>query len=221
MPIARRPLMIALAALPLTVGAVLAQQSSIGAANSTTQAQPQRVQPAQPGQRNQNQSGTGQQTRNQQGSGTNYADVYLQKLAAGLGISLDRLKAAALAAGNATIDQGVKSGDIAANRAADMKSRLKDHPFGLLGGRGTGGPGGPGGRGLHGPDGRDGGREESFILDPSGPPAFAAFIRLTPDLVDEIRRAEESGGAARIMFNSGINPAENVSSPRPPSVVWF
>ncbi|XP_044982882.1 dentin sialophosphoprotein [Hordeum vulgare subsp. vulgare] len=54
------------------------------------------------------------------------------------------------------------------------------------------------------------GREESFSLESSGPPAFAAIIRLTPDLVDEIRRAEEAGGGARIMFNSSINPAENV-----------
>ena len=156
----RKTPLIALAALPLTVGAVLAQQSSPAAAGSAAQAQqtqPQRVQPAQPGQRNQNQSGTGQQTQRQQGSGTNYADVYLQKLAAGLGVSLDKLKAAALAAGNATVDQGVNSGDIAANRAADMKTRLKDQPFGLLGGRGMGGPGGPGGRGMHGPGGRDGG----------------------------------------------------------------
>uniref|UniRef100_A0ACD5XH98 Uncharacterized protein n=1 Tax=Avena sativa TaxID=4498 RepID=A0ACD5XH98_AVESA len=54
------------------------------------------------------------------------------------------------------------------------------------------------------------GREEAFSLESSGPPAFAALIRLTPDLIDEIRRAEEAGGAARIMFNSNINPAENI-----------
>lgn len=173
----RKTPLIALAALPLTVGAVLAQQSSAAAATPTTQAQPQRVQPVQPGQRNQNQSGTGQQR--QQGSGTNYAEVYLQKLAAGLGISLDKLKAAALAAGHATIDQGVKSGDISANRAADMKTRLKDRPFGLLGGRGLGRPGGPGGRGMHGPGGQGGprgrtdapdgvpGQGESGTVDPS------------------------------------------------------
>lgn len=153
----RKTPLIALAALPLTVGAVLAQQSSTATANPATQAQPERVEPAQLGQRNQNQqnrSGTGQQTQRQQGSGTNYADVYLQQLSAGLRISLDKLKAAALAAGNATLDQGVKSGDIAANRAADMKTRLKVHPFGLLSGRGMGG------RHMDGPDrrgGRDGG----------------------------------------------------------------
>lgn len=143
----RKTPLIVLAALPLTLGAVLAQQSApvTAAADATAQAQQprtQRVQPAQP--------------RAQ--SGTNDGDVYLQKLAAGLGISLDTLKAAALAAGNATIDQGVKNGDIASNRAADMKTRLKDNPFGLLRGGGRGGPdGGPGGRGMHGPGGRGGG----------------------------------------------------------------
>jgi hypothetical protein len=64
------------------------------------------------------------------------------------------------------------------------------------------------------------GSEESFSLESSGPPAFAALIRLTPDLIDEIRRAEEAGGGARIMFNSDINPLENVSS-LSPSVVGF
>lgn len=157
----RKTPLIVLAALPLTVGAVLAQQSApvTAAADATAQAQQprtQRVQPAQPGQRGAAGTQTPAQPRAQ--SGTNDGDVYLQKLAAGLGISLDTLKAAALAAGNATIDQGVKNGDIASNRAADMKTRLKDNPFGLLRGGGRGGPdGGPGGRGMHGPGGRGGG----------------------------------------------------------------
>uniref|UniRef100_A0A0D9VQH3 OCEL domain-containing protein n=1 Tax=Leersia perrieri TaxID=77586 RepID=A0A0D9VQH3_9ORYZ len=55
-------------------------------------------------------------------------------------------------------------------------------------------------------------RDESFSLESHGPPAFAAIVRLTPDLIDEIRRAEESGSGARIKFNPNmINPAENVS----------
>ncbi len=160
--------LIALAALPLTVGAVLAQQTGTAATGTAatgtaTQAQPtpQRVQPAQPGQR-QNRPG-----QTSQASGTNYADVYLQKLAAQLGISLDKLRAAALAAGNATIDQGVKAGDIASNRAADMKARLQNDPFGMFGGRGMGGPGG-GGRGMHGPGGRDGGPRGGLDA-PDGP----------------------------------------------------
>ncbi|QFP76393.1 hypothetical protein [Deinococcus sp. AJ005] len=147
----RKTPLIVLAVLPLTVGAVLAQQAGTAAADATVQAQqaqPQRVQPAQPGQR----GAAGTQTRTR--SGTNYGDVYLQKLAVQLGISLEKLKAAALAAGNATIDQGVKDGNIAVNRAADMKTRLKDNPFSMLGGRGMGGPGG---RGMHGPGGRGGG----------------------------------------------------------------
>lgn len=73
------------------------------------------------------------------------------------------------------------------------------------------------------PRGRGGaaaGREESFSLESSGPPAFAAIIRLTPDLVDEIRRAEESGSGARIKFNPNMyNSSENVSfPPLPPSI---
>ncbi|GGO22847.1 hypothetical protein [Deinococcus humi] len=172
--------LIALAALPLTVGAVLAQQSA--ATDATTQAQqPQRVQPTQPGQRNQ--GGTGTQTAPGVQSGTNYADVYLQKLAAGLGISLDRLKAAALAAGNATIDQGVKNGDIAANRATDMKTRLKDNPFGMLGGRGMGGPGGPGGRGMHGPGGRGGGPRGAMDV-PDGTQGQTDSGPVDPNAVD-------------------------------------
>lgn len=56
------------------------------------------------------------------------------------------------------------------------------------------------------------GREEAFCLESSGLPAFAAIIRLTPDLVDEIRRTEEAGGGARIKFNPNMyNSSENVS----------
>ncbi|KAK3150700.1 hypothetical protein QOZ80_3AG0236550 [Eleusine coracana subsp. coracana] len=55
------------------------------------------------------------------------------------------------------------------------------------------------------------GREEAFRLESGGSPAFAAIIRLTPDLVDEIRRAEEAGGGARIKFNPNMyNSSENV-----------
>jgi WD and tetratricopeptide repeat-containing protein 1 len=57
------------------------------------------------------------------------------------------------------------------------------------------------------------GRDEAFRLESSGPPAFAALIRLTPDLIDEIRRAEEAGGGARIKFNPNVNnSSDNVST---------
>jgi hypothetical protein len=160
---------------------VLAQQAGTATADAPQAQQPQRVQPTQPGQRNQ--GGAGTQTASGPRSGTNYGEVYLQKLAAQLGISLDRLKAAALAAGNATIDQGVKSGDLAANRAADMKSRLKDHPFGMLGGRGMGGPGGPGGRGMHGPGGHRGGPRGEMGA-PDGTQGQADSGTVDPNAVD-------------------------------------
>lgn len=136
--------LIAVAALPLTVGLVFAQTSG------TAQA-PQRVQPLQPGQssQNQNQQGQNQQGQTQQNqrqqSGTNYGDVFIQKLAAQLGITVEKLKAAATAASKSTIDQGVKAGDFPADMAQNMTQRLQDDPFALAGGRG-----GRGGHGMHG-----------------------------------------------------------------------
>jgi hypothetical protein len=55
-------------------------------------------------------------------------------------------------------------------------------------------------------------REETFSLESGGLPDFASIIRLTPDLVDEIRRCEAQGGTARIKFGSNsLNSSENVS----------
>ena len=136
--------LIAFASLPLTVGLVFAQ-----AGTGTTAQQPQRVQPTQPGGQSTSGSTTPQGQQNQQRpqpSGTNYADVFLQKLAAQLGVSLDKLKSAATAAGNATIDQGVKAGDFPNDMATNMKQRLQTDPFALAGGRG--GPGGGHGHGM-------------------------------------------------------------------------
>ncbi len=122
----RTALLALVAALPLTAGLVFAQATS---------AQPQRVQPAQPGQGQNTRPGT---TPGRQTSATNYTDLFLQRLAAGLGVSVERLRAAAVAAGNATIDQAVRGGDISQDRAADLKARLQDAPlnFGRFGGRG-------------------------------------------------------------------------------------
>lgn len=152
--------LIAFAALPLTLGLVVAQTQSSQA--------PQRVQPVQPGQSAQQNPSTQQRQGTQtpgiqqrQQSGTNYADVFLQKLAAQLGITVERLKAAAIAAGGATIDQGVQAGDFPSDRAAELKGRLQDNPLSF--GHGFGGPGGRGGHG-HGPHGDrdgDGGRGSS------------------------------------------------------------
>ncbi|XP_058113163.1 uncharacterized protein LOC131256127 [Magnolia sinica] len=47
--------------------------------------------------------------------------------------------------------------------------------------------------------------EETFSLVSSDPLAFGMIIRLTPDLVEEIRRVEAQGGTARIKFDSNPN----------------
>lgn len=108
----KRSLLLALAALPLSAGLVFAAGTS-----SIT------PQPAQPGQT--------------QGQGrTPYTDVFLQKLAAQLGLSVDRLRAAATSAANATIDQAVRAGDLPQNRAAELKARVQVAPLNFgLGGR--------------------------------------------------------------------------------------
>ena len=145
----RLPL-IAQAALPQTVGLVFAQQGSASTAADTTAQAPQRVKPAQPGQ-TQNGQTQGQQDRAAR-SGTNYADTFIKNLAAQLNTTPEKLKAAAVKAGTTTIDAAVKAGDIPADRAADMKTRLAENPF-AFGGRG------PGGRGDHGPRDGNGARD--------------------------------------------------------------
>ncbi|KAL2937646.1 Phenylalanine--tRNA ligase beta subunit [Bienertia sinuspersici] len=47
--------------------------------------------------------------------------------------------------------------------------------------------------------------EESFSLISADPPAFAAIIRLAPDLVDEIKRAESLSLPPQIKFHSNPN----------------
>ncbi|MPY65533.1 hypothetical protein F8S09_02340 [Deinococcus sp. SDU3-2] len=127
-----RQTLFALAAVPLTAGLVLAASGTTSQAPSTqapsTQT-PQQVQPAQPG--------TSQtQPSQNQATGTNYADVFLQKLAAALGVSVERLKAAALSAGSATVDQAVGAGDLSAEQAARIKERMQNDPLRFGFGRG-------------------------------------------------------------------------------------
>ncbi|GAA5512962.1 hypothetical protein Dcar01_01686 [Deinococcus carri] len=143
----RAPLIALAAALPLTAGLVFA---------AGTSATPQRVQPAQPGQQAPGTAGgpAGQTAPQRSQSGTNYEGVFLQKLAAQLGISVERLRAAAVAAGSATIDQEVRAGDIPSDRAAGMKGRLQQNPLGF-GGRGGHGPRGHHRGGQDGPRGFD------------------------------------------------------------------
>lgn len=54
--------------------------------------------------------------------------------------------------------------------------------------------------------------EESFNLVTGNPLNFAMIIRLAPDLVEEIKRVESQGSAARIKFDANANnSAGNVS----------
>lgn len=129
----RLPLMV-MAALPLTTGLAFAQTNGGSSTNSATPP-PQRMQPAPP-----NRVRPTQQGQPQQPSRTNYADVFLQKLAAALGTTPEKLKAAAVTAGNATLDQGVKAGDFPHERANHLKQRLQNNPFALASGR-TAAPG--------------------------------------------------------------------------------
>lgn len=49
------------------------------------------------------------------------------------------------------------------------------------------------------------GAEETFSLVTGNPLNFAMIIRLAPDLVEEIKRVEAEGGAARIKFDANAN----------------
>lgn len=54
--------------------------------------------------------------------------------------------------------------------------------------------------------------EETYSLVTGNPLDFAMIIKLTPDLVDEIKRAESQGGSARIKFHAiANNSSGNVS----------
>ncbi|GAA0520647.1 hypothetical protein [Deinococcus depolymerans] len=189
-PLKTRLPLIALATLPLTVGLVFAQQGGAGTSASNTTAAPQRVKPAQPGQ-TQNGPAQNSQTQGQQDraarSGTNYADTFIKNLAAQLNTTPEKLRAAAVKAGTTTIDAAVKAGDIPADRAADMKARLAENPFGFGGGRGHGM------RGDHGPrDGQRGPRGQQ-----PGAPAGSA------DQGGTYQGGTDQGGAAASDTTSG------------------
>ena len=142
-PLKNRLPLIAFAALPLTIGLGFAQQGTAAITDITAQAQ----QGAQRGQ------GQGQQDRAAR-SVTNHADTFVKNLATQLNTTPEKLRAAAVKAGNATIDAAVKAGEIPTERAAEMKQRLAENPFAFGGGRGPGGPGHRDGEPHRGPRGQ-------------------------------------------------------------------
>jgi uncharacterized protein YidB (DUF937 family) len=76
---------------------------------------------------------------------TNYGEVFTAKLAGALGVDQSRLTDAVKKAQSDTIDEAVARGDLAKNRADEMKQRLPQGGPGLFGP--FGGPGFPGGKG--------------------------------------------------------------------------
>ncbi len=88
---------------------------------------------------------------------TNYANVFLGKLASALGVSADKLTAGLKTAGNATIDEALKAQDITKAQADRLRQEVASGQYGFFGhgfggDRGMGGPGrGMGGRDMGGP----------------------------------------------------------------------
>jgi hypothetical protein len=117
------------------------------------------------------------------GDGT-YRDVYLDALAAELGVDRSALGPAAVAAAEAAIDAAEDAGDISADRAEELRTRLSEiaDPERLLGG-GLGirlGPGGPGGHG------------HAFRIGAGGNVVDAAASALGMD-IDELMEALHDG----------------------------
>jgi hypothetical protein len=72
---------------------------------------------------------------------TDYKEVFLGKLASALGIDQAKLESTLKSAEIATIDQAVTNGDLAQNRATEMKQRVEQNGPGAFGLRGLDGPG--------------------------------------------------------------------------------
>ncbi len=83
-------------------------------------------------------------------AGASYQQLFLDKLAAALGTTTDKLKAAITQARNDTVDQAVKDGKLTQQQADQIKARSADGHLGFgfggpgFDGQGRGGPGGPG-----------------------------------------------------------------------------
>lgn len=78
-------------------------------------------------------------------------DAYLTKLAANLGVDVDKLKAAIKTTNLQVLDEKVADGTIPQDRADEMRSRIESGNSFFFGMGGKGGPGGHGGPGMDGP----------------------------------------------------------------------
>jgi hypothetical protein len=82
-----------------------------------------------------------------------YSKVFIQKLAAALGIDQAKLEAAIKTAGNATVDEALKNQDITKDQAARMKARVASGGLGIWARDGRDGAAGMGMGGRNGAPG--------------------------------------------------------------------
>lgn len=139
----------------------------------------------------------------QQTQRADYWALYLQKLAAALGVDQAKLTAAFQSAGNATVDQALKDGAITQTQADAAKQRIQNGGgFGL---RGFGGPGMErGGRG-HGADQQDFGGPAMRGRGPSAglDAAAKALNTTTSDLVTQLRGGKT---LTQVAQSKNVNP---------------
>jgi hypothetical protein len=119
-------------------------------------------------------------------SSTRYCDVFMDALAADLGISREALVSAGRSAANATLDAAVEAGDIATDRADAFRDRIAEMDgagCGLLGG----------GKGLAFGRGFDLGLERGMARGLGGAHVFSAAADAlgleSSALIDELRDA--------------------------------
>jgi hypothetical protein len=116
-----------------------------------------------------------------------YSKVFVQKLAATLGIEQTKLEAAIKTAGNATVDEALKNQDITKNQATQLKARVASGEFGAWehGGRdgargGQMGNGRDGGMGMM--DGKMGGISQIALLETAAKTLNLSITQLDTEL---------------------------------------
>jgi hypothetical protein len=119
---------------------------------------------------------------------TNYATVFLGKLASALGVSADKLTAGLKTAGDATIDEALKNQDITKAQADRLKQDVASGQYGFFG-RGLGGNRGPG-MGMGGPGRGMGDRGPGFGGQAVFDAAAKALGLTSADLQTQLRSGQ-------------------------------
>ncbi len=120
-----------------------------------------------------------------------YSKVFVQKLAATLGVDQAKLEAAMKTAGNATVDEALKNQEITKAQADAMKARVQAGEYNFL----TRGPGGRGPGQMGGQDGRGqmGGQDDRGDRGPGGPALMDATAKALGLSSEELRTQLQSG----------------------------